>query len=124
MVGALRHQLGGGQKLSHGEASTIVLPHVLRWNSLVAAAPIARAAKYLGLVNRDASDMEGVDAMINRIVQLAKELELPATLSELNVPQDALRPIAEHAASDIGMSGNPRQAKSSEEVLEVLQAAF
>lgn len=124
MVGALRHQLGGGQKLSHGEASTIVLPHVLRWNSEVAAEPIARAARFLGLVDNKIGDLAAVDALIARIADLVQGLELPSTLSELNVPEDALRPIAEHAASDISMMANPRQAKNSDEVLEVLQAAY
>ena len=40
LVAALRHQLGGGLGIPHGEASTIVLPHVMRFNLPVASEPV------------------------------------------------------------------------------------
>ena len=49
LVAALRHQLGGGLGVPHGEASTIVLPHVMRFNLAVAAERYGRAAAALGL---------------------------------------------------------------------------
>ncbi len=123
LVAALRHQLGGHQKVSHGEASTVVLPHVLEWNLDAIKSPLARAAEHLGLCPSNDKTQAAL-AMIDAVRALTKSLGLPRTLKELGVEVSALAPIAEHAAVDIAAAGNPRRISSSADVLGILKAAY
>ena len=52
LVSGIRHQLGGNQGLSHGEASTIMLPHVMRWNASSAQGIYADIGRRLGVFDR------------------------------------------------------------------------
>lgn len=123
MVAALRHQLGGNQNVSHGEASSIVLPHVLRWNMPSIKTQLAVMAVKLGVADRGADDDSAATAMVEAIEQLTADMGIPSTLTAVNVDKAALRPIAEHAASDIAMAMNPRPS-TADEILTVLEAAY
>ena len=114
-VAALRHQLGGRCGIAHGEASTIVLPHVMRWNGDAAAPTLDRVAATLGV-----SDAEGLLALLaDRIV----ELGLPARLRDVGVTEDDLDPVAEHAAAEASARDNVRSATASD-LRSVLAAAW
>src|SRR5204862_1464263 len=77
LVAALRHQLGGGLGIPHGEASTIVLPHVMRYNRPAANDQYSRAGAALGLSTPE--------ELIGRIEALTTELGLPARLRDTGV---------------------------------------
>ena len=99
LVGALRHQLGGGLGLPHGEVSTIVLPHVMRHNVGVAASQYGRAAAALGLASPD--------ALIARIEALTAELGLPTRLRDTGIERaDLDGAIVEHVLADGGSRAN------------------
>jgi alcohol dehydrogenase class IV len=99
LVAALRHQLGGGLGVPHGEASTIVLPHVMRYNLPAAADQYQRAA--------DAIDMPTPDALIARIEALTAELGLPARLRDVGVARaDLDGPVVEHVLGEGGARRN------------------
>ncbi len=49
IVAGLRHQIGAGHGVPHGVASTIVLPHVLRWNLPAATPQLGETAIRLGV---------------------------------------------------------------------------
>lgn len=104
-VAALRHQLGGGSGVAHGEASTIVLPHVLRWNGDVATSTLDRIATRL-----DLPDAEG---LIARIEETVNQLGLPTTLRDVGVNESDLDAIAEHAASERAAKINIRPADAA-----------
>jgi maleylacetate reductase len=116
MVAALRHQLGGALGVPHGVASTIVLPHVVRWNAAVAAGPLARAATALG--RTDAA------AVVERIEQLIAELDLPHRLRDVGVARDSFPPVAELVLADGALTTNPRPVTGPADVIEVLDAAW
>ena len=54
---ALGHVLGGSYEVPQGDASSIVLPHVLRFNRAVNAAQQRRVAEAMGCPNEDAADV-------------------------------------------------------------------
>jgi alcohol dehydrogenase class IV len=116
LVAALRHQLGGGLGVPHGEASTIVLPHVMRYNLPVAAEQYARAADALGLPSPD--------ALIDRIEALTAELGLPQRLRDTGVSRDDLGgAVVEHVLNDGGSRGNIA-AVDADGVRRLLDAAW
>jgi maleylacetate reductase len=116
MVAALRHQLGGALGVPHGEASTIVLPHVVRWNADVAAAPLSRAAGALG--------GSGPTAVVDRIEQLIVELELPSRLRDVGVDHESFPHVADLVLADRALATNPRPVTDPDDVIEVLEAAY
>ena len=124
LVAGLRHQIGGGFGVPHGVASTIVLPHVLRWNLPAATSPLSNAAYALGIATREADAEAASLQLINAVEQLTAQLDIPRRLRDVDVPQEALSSIAEHSAHDFVVSTNPRPVHNSEELMEVLQAAW
>ncbi|MCU1501809.1 MAG: hypothetical protein JWM12_1163 [Ilumatobacteraceae bacterium] len=116
LVAALRHQLGGGLGVPHGVASTIVLPHVLRWNAADAARPLRRAAAVMGLGDGD--------AVVARLESLTDQLGLPRRLRDVGVRREDFSRVAEHVLHDAALSTNPRDVPDVDAVVEVLDAAF
>lgn len=123
MVAALRHQLGGGEGVSHGEASSIVLPHVLRWNLPNIKERLAMMATQLKLADASTPTDEAALKLIEGIETLTTQLSIPTRLSKVGVSKDALKGIADHAAGDISMATNPRPS-TAKEILAVLEAAY
>ncbi len=114
-VAALRHQLGGGCGVPHGEASTIVLPHVMRWNGEVAQPNLDRVAADLGLGSAD----QLIDYLADRI----GELGLPTRLRDVGVAEEQLDAIAEHAGAEPSARANVRPA-DAEGLRSILAAAY
>jgi alcohol dehydrogenase class IV len=112
LVAALRHQLGGGLGIPHGEASTIVLPHVMRFNLPVASEQYGRAAAALGLATPE--------ALIDRIERLTAELGLPSRLRATGIARDDLDgAVVDHVLHDGGSRANiaPVDAAAVRQVL-------
>jgi alcohol dehydrogenase class IV len=116
MVAALRHQLGGALGVPHGEASTIVLPHVVDWNADTVPGPLGRAATALG--RSDAT------ALVERIAELIAELGLPPRLRDVGVERDSFPRLAELVLADGALATNPRPVTGPDDVIAVLEAAF
>lgn len=114
-VAALRHQIGGRCGVAHGEASTIVLPHVMRWNGDSAAPTLDRIGAEIGVGNRT--------GLIDRLAERIVELELPTRLRDVGVTEADLGPIAEHAAAEDSARDNVRPATASD-LNDVLLAAW
>jgi alcohol dehydrogenase class IV len=116
LVAALRHQLGGGLGIPHGEASTIVLPHVMRYNLPVATDQYGRAAAALGLAT--------AEALISRIETLTAELGLPGELRATGIARaDLDETVVDHVLNDVGSRGNIAPVDAAG-VLQILDAAW
>ena len=114
-VAALRHQIGGRCGVAHGEASTIVLPHVMRWNGDAAVATLDRIGAEIGV--------DDGARLIDRLTERIVELELPTRLRDVGVTEADLDPIAEHAATEASARDNVRPATAAD-LNEVLLAAW
>ena len=115
MVAALRHQLGGALGVPHGEASTIVLPHVVRWNADAAAAPLGRAATALGRT-------DGIGRGRADRAELIVELDLPRRLRDVGVERDSFPSVADLVLADGALATNPRPVSGADDVIEVLES--
>jgi alcohol dehydrogenase class IV len=124
IVAGLRHQIGAAFGVPHGVASTIVLPHALRWNVTYAASSMSRAAVALGLVDNGTVAEIAAHRLVEAVERLIVRLKLPQRLREVNVPEEALPRIAERVVGDFLVRTNPRPALSASDVLEVLRSAW
>ena len=113
-VHALAYPLGGQFNVPHGIANGILLPHVMEFN---VPGDIAKFAEVAGLLGERVESLSPVEAVKN----LLRDVDMPTTLTELNIPRSA---IPEMAAASINvtrlMGNNPRRmtAKDSEKVYE------
>lgn len=116
LVAGLRHQLGGALGVGHGAASTIVLPHVLRWNAPACPNQLAGAARAAGLAS--------TDELIGAVEALTTQLGLPTRLSEVGVTEADFPAVADHVLGDPAVKTNPRPVTGPDDVIEVLRAAL
>lgn len=122
-VHAMAHQLGGFYDLPHGVCNAILLPHVQRYNAQVCPERLRDVAKAMG-VNVDAMSAEqGANAAIDAIVQLAKDVGIPAGIGELGAKAEDIPTLADNALKDACGFTNPKQA-THDEVSQIFQAAM
>ncbi len=91
----LCHLLGGAFGLPHAETHTVMLPHILAYNTPEAPDAVARLGRAL-----DAS--YPADALYD----LAQQLGAPTALKDLGLPRASIEPVAEAIAAAGGW--NPR----------------
>ena len=120
-VHALAYPLGGQFNVPHGIANGILLPHVMEFNVPGDVAKFADVAGLLGEQVDCLSPVEAAYRSVEAVKNLMRDIDMPLTLTELNVPRSA---IPEMAAASINvtrlMANNPRRmtAKDSEKVYE------
>jgi alcohol dehydrogenase len=105
---ACANPLTAHYQIPHGVAIALLLPHVVRWNSDVAG------ERYDDLYPRD---------LAKRLRDLAESAELPQSLRDASVPEEALPRLAEEASAQWTGKFNPR-AFNAEAALEIYQWAY
>jgi acetaldehyde dehydrogenase / alcohol dehydrogenase len=136
---SLAHKLGAEFHIAHGRANTILMPHVIRYNAtkpkkftafpkyahFVADKRYAEIARTLGLPARTTE--EGVESLVQAIIKLAGELEIPMSIRENNVEETLFESkvdyLAERAFEDQCTTANPKLPLVTE-LAEVYRQAY
>ncbi len=121
-VHAMAYQLGGFYDLPHGVCNAILLPHVQLYNSKVAAARFDCAAA-MGVNVTGKNDAEDAQACIKAIRELAKTVNIPAGLRDLNVKEEDFAVLTTNALKDACGFTNLIQA-THEEIVAIYRAAM
>ncbi|MDC0215928.1 iron-containing alcohol dehydrogenase [Candidatus Pelagibacter sp.] len=126
-VHALAYPIGGIYHVSHGLSNSLVLPYVLRFNSVEpkAAKDYSDIAQY---VFPDLDVNKGTQAVcaefIDKIEGLSKRLGLPQKLREVNIPKDACKKMASEAMKQTRLLvNNPREVNEID-ALNIYKAAW
>lgn len=128
---SLAHKTGGEFGLPHGLAISIAMQHVIRFNAVTgnvkrtpypryetytAQKDYADIARHIGLSGKD--DAALVDALIKKIQELVKSVEVDTTLSGNGVSkadlEKSLDKLTDLVYNDQCTPGNPRQPSLSE----------
>ena len=109
----------------HGQAVGIMLPHVIRFNSLD---PQARSeyndlASSAGLARRSDDTEQMLDALLARINELLAIAEIPDSLKDLGVKQEMLPKLAEEASLQWTANFNPLKI-NADDFRELYQSAY
>jgi acetaldehyde dehydrogenase/alcohol dehydrogenase len=136
---SLAHKLGSEFHLSHGRANAILQPHVIRYNSqkptkftifpkygeFIADQRYAQIARMLDLPGT--THQEQIESLITEIRNLMKRINVPLTLRECGIEEDAflaaVPKMAEHAFEDQCTNANPRYPLVSE-LEEIYRKAY
>ncbi|MGH8851533.1 MAG: iron-containing alcohol dehydrogenase [Casimicrobiaceae bacterium] len=122
--GALRHQLGGMFRIPHGEATCVMLPHILRFNFPEIRDGYRTLAEALDLDAAFASKEARLEAIIEHIRDLISKLGLPDRLGPLGARRTDLSALASHVMQEAGTEFNPRTVADPREIVALLDAAF
>ncbi|QOR66198.1 bifunctional acetaldehyde-CoA/alcohol dehydrogenase [Cytobacillus suaedae] len=136
---SLAHKLGAEFHIAHGRSNTILMPHVIRYNAtkpkkftafpkyenFIADQRYAEIAKSLGLPAR--TPEEGVESLIQAVIKLAKELEIPMSIEANGVDKATFESrvdfLAERAFEDQCTTANPKLPLVSE-LANIYRSAF
>ncbi|MGD0074827.1 MAG: iron-containing alcohol dehydrogenase [Candidatus Binataceae bacterium] len=117
------HQLGGAFNVTHGVTSAIMLPWVMEFNMAVTMDRQKRLAAAMGVDTAGMSDEEAGRAAVAVLRALVKELKLPSTLREVNIPKEGFKKLVDGTMGDLVVATNPRQVKP-DDVYALLEKAY
>ena len=95
-IHALSYPLGGTYRIPHGVANAALLVPVMSYQKDRIAPRLAEAARAAGMPAMG-SDKADADALLGRLRELVKELNIPSSLSALGVPESDLGSLTEAA---------------------------
>jgi alcohol dehydrogenase class IV len=124
-VHALAYPLGGHYHIPHGLSNSLVLPAVLSYNAEEASVLYGELADIVvDRPLRGESDESKTAALIEALVQMIKDVQLPATLSAAHVAEHDLEMLAADAMLQQRLLiNNPREV-AYEDALSIYRAAF
>ena len=126
-VHALAYPIGGLFNISHGLSNSLVLPHVLKFNSLneEARKNYAYLAPYVFKnLENSKNDEKVCNHFIDLLENLSKKLKLPYRLRELGIPEEACNSMAKEAMKQTRLLvNNPRKIEESD-AFNIYKAAW
>tara|TARA_B100000424_G_scaffold229046_1_gene190389 strand:- start:845 stop:2017 length:1173 start_codon:yes stop_codon:yes gene_type:complete len=126
-VHALAYPIGGTFHVSHGLSNSLVLPYVLRFNSVdnKATKDYSELAPFLF---PDIDMSKGSQAIckefIDRLENLSKKLGLPQKLREVNIPKEACKKMASDAMKQTRLLVNNPREMTENDALNIYEAAW
>ncbi len=120
-VHALAYPLGGQYHIPHGLSNSLVLPHVLRFNSPYADELYAELLVCFDLPTNSQSPGH---TLADYFMELARNLSIPTCLQDMNIPESDLPKLAaEGMLQQRLLMNNPREV-GFEDALAIYKAAF
>ena len=98
-VHALSFPLGADYHIPHGIANAIMLPYIIRYNCLANIERFYEISNILDDKTQSMSFRDGALNASNSIITLLRDIDLPTTLKEIDVPKEAIPSMAERALS-------------------------
>ena len=126
-VHALAYPIGGTFHVSHGLSNSLVLPYVLRFNSVdsKASKDYAELAPYVFPeidTNRGAQSV--CAEFIDKLESLSKKLGLPQKLREVNIPKNACEKMAKDAMKQTRLLVNNPREVTEKDALNIYHSAW
>ena len=126
-VHALAYPIGGTFHVSHGLSNSLVLPYVLRFNSIDSktAKNYAELAPFIfPEINIDQGNQAVCKEFIDQLELLSKKIGLPQKLREVNIPKDACKKMASDAMKQTRLLVNNPRELTENDALNIYEAAW
>jgi len=122
-VHALAYPLGGHFHIPHGLSNALVLPHVLRFNAVVAPAPYAELAPHAFPDLAALDGQERAAAFIERLATLSADCGLPQRLRDMDISAEVLPRLARDAMNQTRLLVNNPRPLTEADALAIYTAA-
>jgi alcohol dehydrogenase class IV len=119
-IHSITHPVNSLYHTHHGTTNGTVMPFVLNFNRSVIEKKFDRLAKFLSISN-------GFEGIVNWIIELKKEMEIPETLKEMGVKKGDEVKLAPLAQEDPSTGGNPlemSEGKFQELILNCIEGNY
>ncbi len=124
-VHALAYPIGAVFHVPHGLSNTLVLPHVLRFNTAAAAEEYAELAPHLfPCIDMEQGRQATCAELIERLSALSARLGLKQRLREVGVSEDDLPGLAKDAMLQTRLLVNNPREVGEEDALSIYRAAW
>jgi alcohol dehydrogenase len=124
LVHAMAYPMGGMFRVPHGLANAVLLPYVVQYNLPGNYEKFALLAEVLGQNTEGLSRRDAASLCVEALYDLNKDVGIPATLKELDIPFDKIPEMAEIALTVTRpVENNPRQP-SLADVIAVYEQAY
>ena len=126
-VHALAYPIGGIFHIPHGLSNSLVLPHVLKFNStnVKACEQYAFLAPFVFKdINQNTNTKNICNDFIDRLENLSSLLNLPSKLRELDIPKDACVKMAKESMKQTRLLVNNPREVTEEDAFNIYNAAW
>ena len=101
-----------------------MLPHVMKENAAVSQERFVDIAKAMKLSTQGHTDSEITEQVLHAIEKICRDVEIPASLSHFDIPEDAIPTMAIEASKVTRLlRNNPRQF-TVDEIEDIYRHAF
>ena len=122
-VHALSYPLGSMFHLAHGLSNALLLPYVMEFNIPAAPQRYADVALALGC-SPEAKSIDTAFKGVEKVRELIKDCGIPAQLSDLNIPEDAIPVMANDAMKITRLLKNNPRLITLEDAIAIYTAAY
>ncbi len=124
LVHAMAYPMGGMFGVPHGLANAVLLPYVIEYNMIGNIEKFAILAQVLGQNTSDLTLRESATLCVDALFELNNDVDIPATLKDLDIPFDSIPEMAKIALTVTRpVENNPRKP-SLEDVIAIYEEAF
>ncbi len=123
-VHALAYPVGGHFHVPHGLSNSLMLPHVMRFNSSAIAGQYAELARIVSPENTTGNVDEVAKWFISWFEELIPELGLETKLSQVGIKEEHLTMLATDAVKQERLLVNNPREVNYEDALAIYTAAF
>jgi alcohol dehydrogenase class IV len=118
------HVIGGATGAAHGDANSVMLPHVMRFNLDATAPQLAQAAEAMGAAHGEPGDEAAAEAAIQLVTEWVGQMRLPQRLRDIGVEEERLPELARMAFASRTVQNNPKPISDVAQLETLLRQAW
>ena len=123
-VHALAYPLGGQFNVPHGVANGLLLPYVMEFNVLGNIPRFAQIAQLLGEKVEHLPLLDQAYQAPRAVKAIYRDLKIPQSLTELNVPKEAIPGMSQAAANVTRLMANNPRSMTVQDIEKVYEKAL
>jgi len=123
-VHALAYPLGGQFNVAHGIANGLLLPFVMEFNVLGNIPKFAQVAQCLGERVESMTLLDQAHLASKAVKIIYRNLKIPQSLTELNVPKEAIPGMAKAAMNSTRLMVNNPRSMTAEDIEKIYYNAL
>lgn len=123
-VHALAYPLGGQFHISHGESNAVLLPYVMGYIRQSCEKRMKDILEAMGYSSNQLSQKEASYKCVTELKKLVADVNIPLTLKEFNIPEDALDSLADDGIKQQRILSRSPMPLLREDIFAIYRAAY